>query len=252
MGFWSFLAKPGVQLLGQLAGSVAGNLFNRSGQKKMWSMANDYNHPVNQMARLKQAGLNPNLVYGSGSVTHQATTPQLPKQESLAPDFMGAFVQFQQLKNLQIQEERLREETEYLRKRITGTELDNTLKFKGMGHTLEGLSLRNTEAQERIVKARIYNSQLPDLLKSQIAERLSRMDVNEANITWTKVKTAIDHEILKLRKQGLNPNDPYWMKKLGEFIETFIEKSQTSGAFKNSPYQFIPLPFGGSLPLKKR
>lgn len=34
-----------------------------------WNIANDYNHPINQMARLKSAGLNPNLVYGSGSVT---------------------------------------------------------------------------------------------------------------------------------------------------------------------------------------
>lgn len=43
-----------------------------------WTMANDYNHPVAQMERLKAAGLNPNLVYGSGSVTgNTATTPHL-------------------------------------------------------------------------------------------------------------------------------------------------------------------------------
>lgn len=33
-----------------------------------WQIANDYNHPIKQMERLKAAGLNPNLVYGSGSV----------------------------------------------------------------------------------------------------------------------------------------------------------------------------------------
>lgn len=36
-------------------------------QKKMWEMENEYNKPVNQMARLQEAGLNPNLVYGSGA-----------------------------------------------------------------------------------------------------------------------------------------------------------------------------------------
>lgn len=46
-----------------------------------WTMANDYNHPVAQMERLKAAGLNPNLVYGSGSVTGNTAS---------APDLVGS------------------------------------------------------------------------------------------------------------------------------------------------------------------
>lgn len=38
-----------------------------------WQLANDYNHPIQQMERLKAAGLNPNLVYGSGSVAGNTT-----------------------------------------------------------------------------------------------------------------------------------------------------------------------------------
>lgn len=34
-----------------------------------WTRQNEYNHPSAQMARLKEAGLNPNLVYGSGATT---------------------------------------------------------------------------------------------------------------------------------------------------------------------------------------
>lgn len=40
---------------------------------KAWSLANDYNHPVAQMERLRMAGLNPLLVYGSGSVAGNTT-----------------------------------------------------------------------------------------------------------------------------------------------------------------------------------
>ena len=36
-------------------------------QIKMWEMTNQYNHPTQQMERLRQAGLNPNLVYGKGA-----------------------------------------------------------------------------------------------------------------------------------------------------------------------------------------
>lgn len=39
-----------------------------------WNMMNDYNSPIKQMERLKAAGLNPLLVYGSGSVTGNVTS----------------------------------------------------------------------------------------------------------------------------------------------------------------------------------
>lgn len=32
-----------------------------------WTMQNEYNSPTSQMARLREAGLNPNLVYGNGA-----------------------------------------------------------------------------------------------------------------------------------------------------------------------------------------
>lgn len=38
-----------------------------------WDLANQYNDPKQQMARLQSAGLNPNLVYGSGNVTGNTT-----------------------------------------------------------------------------------------------------------------------------------------------------------------------------------
>lgn len=38
----------------------------------MWNMTNAYNSPTAQMQRLKEAGLNPNLVYGSGNVVGNA------------------------------------------------------------------------------------------------------------------------------------------------------------------------------------
>lgn len=59
--------------------------YNWEQQQEMWNKNNAYNSPIMQMARLKQAGLNPNLVYGNGvtgNTSSSIPTPQLPTQEA--------------------------------------------------------------------------------------------------------------------------------------------------------------------------
>lgn len=71
----TFGEKYGLGLIGA-AGSIASNVISNKGAKKreaaarkynleQWHRQNAYNHPIEQMARLKAAGLNPNLIYGS-------------------------------------------------------------------------------------------------------------------------------------------------------------------------------------------
>jgi hypothetical protein len=43
-----------------------------------WNMQNEYNSPVAQMQRLKEAGLNPNLVYDKGATTTASSLPSAP------------------------------------------------------------------------------------------------------------------------------------------------------------------------------
>jgi uncharacterized protein YbcI len=68
------MAIPGALItgLGSLASTFLGNIGSKSRQKladrqnvDFWKMQNKYNLPKNQMQRLKDAGLNPNLIYGS-------------------------------------------------------------------------------------------------------------------------------------------------------------------------------------------
>ncbi|WNK13095.1 MAG: DNA pilot protein [Microvirus sp.] len=90
------LGTPGAGLIGGLAQGVINAFQSRSNidrqnQKNlelakyqystdldMWNKGNQYNAPAAQMSRLKAAGLNPNLVYGSGTVAGQSAQ-QLPK-----------------------------------------------------------------------------------------------------------------------------------------------------------------------------
>lgn len=42
---------------------------------EMWNRQNEYNHPLQQMARYSEAGLNPNLIYGTGSASAGNASP---------------------------------------------------------------------------------------------------------------------------------------------------------------------------------
>lgn len=83
------------------AGSQARqNYMNRAWQEKMYGIQrrdaltdqafmNEYNSPAAQMARLRAAGLNPNLVYGSGGATQQSAPVRSANAnyEGKAPQF---------------------------------------------------------------------------------------------------------------------------------------------------------------------
>lgn len=83
MGF--LVGGPTGALIGGGLGALSGQFDGSSQQKdanrmamRAWHLANDYNHPINQMERLRAAGLNPLLVYGSGSVAgNTASSPNL-------------------------------------------------------------------------------------------------------------------------------------------------------------------------------
>lgn len=84
--------------------------YNWQQQKQMWNENNDYNTPVNQMKRLEAAGLNPNLVYGHGTVANTSSgtpTPQTPTLQSYTGNeisgtfnslgsILGEYLNFQQ------------------------------------------------------------------------------------------------------------------------------------------------------------
>ena len=74
-----------------LIGSLGSSLISNRGAKrrqqladqqniKFWNMQNAYNTPKEQMARLQDAGLNPNLIYGSNANTGTAGSVPMPER----------------------------------------------------------------------------------------------------------------------------------------------------------------------------
>lgn len=96
-GLWNYV--NGIQQEDQynLSEQSAESAFRRS--LYAWRLNNDYNSPTNQMARLKEAGLNPHLV--SSNISSTSSTPQvLPgKTFSMAPqqDFVANFIRLSEM-----------------------------------------------------------------------------------------------------------------------------------------------------------
>ena len=123
---WSNLAGSAVSAGSGLLGSLIAGAYNRKRQQqsqewaeKMWKAQNEYNLPINQMARLKEAGINPNLAFGSAASAMGSNVPS-PPHYSESPDFGGPiqrgvseyfqrrFEKQQLLKQIEFQNEQIR------------------------------------------------------------------------------------------------------------------------------------------------
>lgn len=95
------VVAAGIQTLGNYVGAVAANkrqfkyqkqamAQQQAYNKEFWDYQNAYNTPTQQMARLKAAGLNPNLIYGGGSANSGNAGPipttDVPSREAVRPE----------------------------------------------------------------------------------------------------------------------------------------------------------------------
>lgn len=109
-----------------LLGSLVSNAQNRklaeysySKNLEQWNRSNLYNSPSQQMARLKQAGLNPNLVYGNGAVGNSSGgSPQMqtPSYEldttKVTPDLMQTLGAYQSIELQKAQTDNVKASTQ--------------------------------------------------------------------------------------------------------------------------------------------
>lgn len=69
-----------------------------------WERQNAYNHPSSQLQRLKESGLNPNLVYGSGGVSNTSESiPSVSQGRSSFRNPIESIAQFQSIRNMSSQ-----------------------------------------------------------------------------------------------------------------------------------------------------
>lgn len=132
----------------------------------MWNRQNEYNLPINQMNRLKEAGINPALAYTNGVSGNSATSapssasaaPAIPKSYSnLITDMMETMLQGQQIKNMKAEENLNKANTEATYKSIEVSEhtiinIDADTKVKQ--EEFNKLSVEAEKAAQEVEKVR--------------------------------------------------------------------------------------------------
>lgn len=238
--------SAGASLMGtgaSIASTGQLNKKNRQWQEDRMREMNAYNSPVQQMQRFREAGLNPHLIYGQGSNGNQSAPTALPEQK--LPDFSGIGDAAQNYVAARVQQTQINQ----MEKNIELADTEMSLKRAQEISTLIGSSKTDEERKQMIELFGIKKEQLladlkstntntllaekqidsvlestklteeqklkvkQDIAESQERIRLMKIDGN------LKGKDAVLKDLeINLRKLGINPNDPTWMRVLTQMF----------------------------------
>lgn len=173
---------------------------------EMWNTANRYNSPQQQMDRLKKAGLNPNMVYGTGTVTGNTSTqtpkyqrPEVPRSQLKleVPDVTSQISKYQDFKNKGIQNDNLKAQTELMTKE---SEIKSLTQLKIIAATAKSQSER--KRIEGLINGQILNLEL--------GNRHEKLKMNITEKDWSNYS-----------KYGLRPTDSILYRGAANMKDTF-------------------------------
>lgn len=149
------------------------NSINAGRNYKMWQAMNKYNAPINQVARLKQAGLNPNLAYtGSGAANagNAGSAPTAGNQAGYVSPlnkFLDKVSNLASLKSVLI-------DNANKEKQGKGIEIENALKEQELSQRKEVNPLQINEYELKLEELRMRNQ--AQGIANDIAENSKEFD----------------------------------------------------------------------------
>lgn len=280
------IAMQALPMVGEIATSIAQGTVNRKQRKwnekmyKMqradnlsdWHMQNSYNHPSSQMARLREANLNPNLIYGDGanSPAAKVNTTDVKSWNPQSPTFNGAALSAQYF-NTKLQEaqiDNVRKTNDVLEQDIalkrnqalsilsSIAETDSRTARNKYDLSLAGELRQNVldTASSNLAKLKadtnytINQDERAALQSSQTLEKgieeIAQLKANTAKtyaekayileqINNAKKDGLIKDFEIKLNKSGISKNDNLAVRLVAEFWDKILNKEQ-KGRFKSA------------------
>lgn len=181
---------------------------------KMWNMMKAYNAPVKQMQRFKQAGLNPNLIYGQGTPGNVSSyptfeAPQVSYHNRKALDFGGAVNQGLQTYYDVRQSEAQIDQTQALADKAEW----DAMRAEWLTKSAEIQAMFDIRENEL---AAIFHGEIKKNLGTYINAKWQDFIANASKQSKINVaqdlKNAYQRELNKLIKKGLTPNDVIYLR----------------------------------------
>lgn len=245
-----------------------------------WERQNSYNSPEEQIKRYKAANLNPHLIYGQGASagnaeriqTADVQSPQFREARFDSPGNIGSVIgQYVDLKTrmagldqIKLQNDKILEESALLRAQRSGYDIDNLRKKfdYDLESELRPYSLdyrarkvdelaanidytRNRDAREAVALNSTLAQQAESILSSQAQRAKNPYEIRQLEQATELIKRDVklkDLEI-KLRQDGVNPNDPLWARALTMYLNSIlggsiIDKASQLKSPKLPPWKF--------------
>ncbi|UYD39233.1 MAG: DNA pilot protein [Wigfec virus K19_165] len=212
----------------------------------MWHKQNEYNTPENQMQRFKEAGLNPNLIYGQGNAGNAAPAPQF---EKLAPEgiiqpnatpMLDNFVDYQikkaQLDNLRTQNTVMEQDALLRTAQVFGARIGNQSGMLNLSKDSELYQTSIDAAKENVRKMRIdanytqaQNIRADIDSQNRTAETVERILTSQLGRQEAAVRMQnlmkegrIKEFEAKLADMGISPSAPYYYKTLVSLLKKYL------------------------------
>lgn len=209
--------------------------------ERFWSIQNEYNLPSNQMSRLKAAGLNPNLVYGSGTSTVAGDISRPSPQSHREMPFQagaGAAAGISSHIGLRLADAEIALKQAQTTKMLAEADsagsqsivIGNTIDAQIRKINAESLTSEvkfEMDAMARNVQQEMMRRGIPlhnaiaGELYNQLRNRKVDVDIKsvEAATRRTDVMRELDQAELALRKSGNSFRDPLYLRHLGAAME---------------------------------
>jgi hypothetical protein len=198
---------------GSLLNSMFQGIANRRQNKRMvdfWKMNNEYNHPSAQMARLREAGLNPNLIYGSSASGAAGNSSGAPTPETDPVSIGNPLAAYQQTKLFKLQSDNLRAQNTVLLN-DAALKAVNTVKAGVQGNlSKQQLSILEQTAADIAAQARQKTLQdyAETTTKQQAVDlNVQRLQLGEQNISNAAKLAKLRDLEAQLKQKGLDYYD---------------------------------------------
>ena len=188
----------------------------------MWNMENEYNLPTNQMARYKDAGLNPNLIYGQSNPSAGfSSAPSSSVGQGSAPQVrfdnpIDSIVKVFQLKNLADQNEVLKAE-------VRDKNAAALLKTQGITESEARIARYKALTAKSSFDLNLGNALYDHTIQNMIARneylaQLFRTSKYQGSLSFWKSQQA-RKEYEDYERYGIRPNDNFLFRALMTIID---------------------------------